>query len=144
MKIAVVFLGIFILAIALPAVTSSLFDFRTDSLEEEFAIATGGAVTTTAVVLANDLWEDSVARAAVTSNDTTEVPTTSAYNATIRELTIANLNPNTGHLLTVTYATPGLEAFAGAEEGVTKIPLAVVVSVIILPLALIAGFFIRR
>ena len=144
MKIAVVFLAIFILAIALPAVTTSLFDFRTDTIEEEFAVATGGAVTTAAVILASPLWEGSVAYATVASNETTEVPTTSAYNETIDELTIANLNASTGHLLTVTYQTAGLTDYSGAEEGVTKLPVAVVAAVIILPLALMAGYFGRR
>lgn len=144
MKIAVVFLAIIILAIALPAVTTSLFDFRTDTIEEEFAVATGGGVTNTTVILASPLWDGSVAYADVVSNETTEVPTTTAYNETIKELTVANLNAGTGHLLTVTYQTSGLTDYSGAEEGVTKIPMAVVSAVIILPLALIVGFFLRR
>lgn len=144
MKITVIFLGIIILALALPAIPGALMDFRTDTFDETFLETTAAAVTNTTVQLAEPLWDDSVAYATVVSNDTTEMPTPNSYNTTTRQLTITNLNANTSHILTVTYDSSGLDDYAGAEAGVKSVPTAIMASVIILPLALIIGFFVRR
>ena len=144
MKIAVIFIGIFILAIMLPAVTGGLFNFRTDTLEEVFTFYTAAGETNQTVQLGANLWDDSVAYADVSSNETSEIPTTTSYNLTTRSLLVTNLLASTGHILTVTYSTPGLEEYTGAEDTATKIPLAVVAAVIIMPLALLVGFFIKR
>ena len=144
MKIAVIFVGIIILAIALPTVTGGLFDFRTDTLEETFIFDTAGAETNQTVQLANGLWDGSVAYVDVSSNDTSEIPLPNSYNATTRDLTVTNILASTGHILTIEYQTSGLSQYTGAEEAATKIPLAVVAAVIILPLGVLVGLFVRR
>ena len=144
MKVVVIFIAVIILAIALPAVTTGVFDFRTDIIEEEFVMDTAGGVTNTTVQLGEPLWDASVAYAQVSSNDTTETPTTNSYTSATRALIITNLNAGTGHILTVSYNTEGLSGYTGAEAGVTKLPLAVVVSIVILPLALLVLLFLRR
>jgi len=144
MKIAAIFVGIIILAITLPAITGGLFDFRTDTLEEAFVFDTAAGETNQTVQLAEELWDGSVAYADIASNDTSEIPLPTSYNETTRGLLVTNILASTGHILTVEYNTSGLDEYAGAEVGATKIPLAVVAAVIILPLALIVGFFVSR
>lgn len=144
MKIAVVFLGIIIIALCLPAIPDALFDFRTDSVTDTFVEATGAGVYNTSVQLSEPLWDGSIAYADVASNDTSEVPTAGAYNSTTRALLVTNLNASAGHILTVTYDSAGLADYSGAETGVRNIPTAIVAAIIILPLALIAGWFFKR
>ncbi len=137
LKIVVIFIAVIILAIALPAVTLGVFDFRTDVIEETFVFDTAAAETNQTVQLAEDLWDASVAYATVVSNDTTEVPTTDSYTKATQALIITDLIASTGHILVVTYNTEGLSGLTGAEEGVTALPLAIIVSIIILPLILV-------
>jgi len=141
MKIAVVFLAIIILAFTLPAITGSLWDFRTDSIEETFVKATGAGETNTTVQLAEPVWDGSVAYISIASNDTAEVPTVYSYNETTQVVIIDNLNASSGHILTVTYDTGGLDDYTGADTGTKSIPTAIVASIIILPLGLIVAYF---
>jgi len=141
MKIAVVFLGIIILAFTLPSITGAVFDFRTDSIEETFVQATGVAEGNVTVQLDKPVWDGSKAYIAVASNDTTEVPTVYSYNETTLAAIIDNLNASSGHILTVTYDTGGLEDYSGADTGVRNVPTAIVIALIILPLGLIVLYF---
>ena len=143
MKIAVVFLGIIILAFTLPSIAGAVFDFRTDSITETFVKVTG-AETNTTVQLDKPVWDGSKAYIAVASNDTTEVPTVYSYNETTLAAIIDNLNASSGHILTVTYDTGGLEDYSGADTGVRSIPTAFVIALIILPLGLIVLYFFGR
>lgn len=144
MKIAVIFLAIIVLAFTLPAITGALFDFRTDSFTESFIETTAAAESNVTIQLAEPLWDGSVAYAAVSSNDTSEVPQPYSYNETTRALLVNGLNASTARLLTVTYSSGGLDDYTGAETGVVNIPTAIVVSIIILPLGLIVAYFFKN
>lgn len=137
-------LGAVIVLGTLGAINSSIFDFRTDELEQTFSVTTGSGETTANVTLSNSLWQDDVAHAEATSNNTSDAPSAQSYNTTSRQLLVGGLVADTTHTLTVTYNSQGLGEYTGAEEGVRHLPMVIILGLILVPLLTALGVFIKR
>jgi len=132
MKSVMLLLGAVVIILLLPAVLPSIQDFRSDSYEEAHGVVTTAAgVTSANLTLAQDLFLDENSQVtSITSNVTADVPLVSTYTKANDRLLITGLIAGTTRTLTVTYNTPVLGDFYGADLGTRVFPIFLVLGVI--------------
>lgn len=147
MKLFIVVLCFFAVALLVfftgETMPSAIYDFRTDEVDETFAVTTAAGVTTANVTLDNELWNDGVAFASATSNSTGDSPTIDTYASATQVLTVGGLAANTTRTLTVTYDISGLDDYTAAEGAITKIPVFFILFPVLLGFLVIVWFFQR-
>jgi len=125
--------------------TSMIYDFRTDQRDDEFTVTTAAAVTSANVTLGNYVFDDDTGTISFTSNDTTEAPTVSSYNATSRQLLVAGLSTSTTRLLEITYDVDAIAGEGTAINGLMdRVPAMYLLIIICFPIAALAAIFLNR
>lgn len=136
---------VLVLAMMAPAIPAAVKSFRTDVIDQNFTVATGGGVTTANVSLSKPLWDANVSEVVtLSSSDADDATVASSYNGTGYLVTLTGLAENTTRTISMEYRTGGLNDYAGADTGITKLPSAVLMLIIIVPLALIVALFVKR
>jgi preprotein translocase subunit Sec61beta len=127
--VAAIFIGI-----GLPAFMGAVTDFRTDTVSNDFTVATNATSVNGTVQLSKQLWEADLTNATLTSNNVLDTPAITTFTAGSRALTFNGLTPNASRLITVEYKTAGLTGYQGAETGIKLTPALIVMAIILLPL----------
>lgn len=125
-------------------ITPAVYDFKTDVRQDSFTTPTAVGATTANVVLIKELYDDDVMTISLASDLATDVPAVVSYNATNRALLVSGLTDNTTRGLVVDYDVDSLNASPAIATFIDYIPWFVLLMVILLPAAGIAGMFIRR
>lgn len=125
MKIFYGFLVILLTAILfLLPVPDGIRDFVSDISNDTFeSTVTGAGVTNATVTLADPLYNNNRNFASVTSSNTTDSPSISAYNATTQNVTIIGLAADTTRTLTISYSVFTLPGGDAVETLCGYIPL---------------------
>ena len=123
--------------------TLLIYDYRTDVEEDSFTVATGIGVTTTDVVLTEELYDDDIDSIEFDSS-ISETPATSSYTSLTRTLAVASLTANTTRLLTVSYDKSAFDQSGAIGTLVDRIPFIWLAMVIALPPAAIVAIFLGR
>jgi len=128
-----------LLAVMATGIMAATLDFRTDILEEAFSVTTANTTTAT-VQLGDTLWNDTTSFIdSILSDDITDTPAATSYNATNREVTVSGLSANVTRVLTVSYKSNALEDAEAAEDIIIHLPATLLVAVILIPvLALVS------
>lgn len=138
-------IGVAIFFVFMPTMMSGLFDFRTDEQSDAFTVPTGGAETTAQVTLAQDLWENGTQFVESIASDLgTDNPVASNYASTTHNLTVSGLTAGTSRNLTVVYNIAALDEFQGVATLSGIMPLLLMASVVLIPIAVVWVIFIRR
>ncbi len=133
-----------LLAFCLPAFMGGIDDFRTDLATNTYVVSTGAAVANSTIQLSSPLWEGLITNASISSNITSDTPSITSYTTGSKALDFNGLAANTSRLITVEYKTAGLNGFAGVDQGVKVLPVALVLAVIFLPLIAIIFIILGR
>jgi len=123
--------------------TLVIYDFRTDTQEDDFTVETGVGVTTASVVLDKELYNDDDDTIVLTS-DISETPTTSNYTSATRTLAVASLTANTTRTLTVSYDIEAFEQAGAISTLIDKIPFLWLAMIIALPPAAIVAIWLGK
>jgi hypothetical protein len=118
----------------LPAFMDSITDFRTDTVTDDYVIATNTTSTNGTIQLTKQLWDASLVNASITSNNVLDTPAMVTFVAGNKSLFFNGLAVNTTRLISVEYKTAGLTGYTGAETGVKMSPVLMIVAIIVLPL----------
>ena len=136
---------VIILAISLPAIPDAVQSFRTDTMTQEYTVATGATVTNATISLSHTLWDSSPAYITrLSSNITTDSPVAYSYNSSNKGLLITGLSANTSRTVEVDYRTAGLGDYEGADTASMYLPGVAMGLVILIPLGFMALLFIRH
>jgi len=130
MKSLALMLGAAVVILLLGAVIFAVNDFQTTDVQEPYNITTGANVTTTDIILTQELFGDNTISAEVTSNLTSDAPIPSEYDSTTQTLTVAGLVESESRRLTIDYKTDGLWNFPGAGIATRMWPVLLVLGVI--------------
>jgi hypothetical protein len=84
-------------------VTEGIYAFETDLREDSFTVTTDNVTTTATVQLFDEIYDDDVSTLEFASDNTSDVPVYSSYNATTRALVVAGLGTDATRTLDVTY-----------------------------------------
>ncbi len=127
--VAAIFAGV-----GLPAFMSSVTDFRTDTVSNDFTVATNATSVNGTVQLSKQLWDGDITNATIESNNVLDTPAMTTFVTGSRALNFNGLALNASRLITVEYKTAGLTGYEGAETGIKLAPALIVVALILLPL----------
>lgn len=128
--------ALIILALAAPAIPDAVESFRTDTLTQDYTVATGVGVTTASVALSHSLWNDSVSYVTrVASTITGDSLVADNYTAASRALALSGLSANTSRVISVDYRTDGLGDNPAASTGSTYFPAVFILFLVLIPLA---------
>lgn len=142
MRIFLVLIAVIIVAGMLGGLMNSVIAFRTDELTQVFNETTAAGVTTANVQLSTDLWKDNIAYTSISSNNTSDSPAASSYNATNRQLNIAGLLANSSRTLTIDYDIEALGDYPGIDDAILHFPTVIVVGLVIFACAAIIAVMI--
>lgn len=129
MKAAGLLIAAVIIVLSLPAMLTSLDDFRLDEQVDTYVVTTDNSTTTYSATLSQDLYNDDEVNASVSSNYTSDAPIASSYTAASNALLITGLAISQTHYLTVTYNIEGLTDYYGAFTATRMIPLLFVLGI---------------
>ncbi len=127
--VAAIFAGV-----GLPAFMSSVTDFRTDTVSNDFTVTTNATSVNGTVQLSEQLWDGDITNATIESNNVLDTPAMTTFVTGSRALNFNGLALNGTRLITVEYKTAGLTGYQGAETGIKLAPALIVVALILLPL----------
>jgi hypothetical protein len=111
MKPVFALLGVGFVILMLGAVMLALGTFRGAEFTEPHNVTTAGGATTTAIVLANEVLDNSTTNIEVLSDDSDDAPVPYLYTENNHTLTINGLAESTTRTLTITYNVPRLDDF---------------------------------
>jgi len=130
LKTAALLIAAAIILLFLPAVITSLDDFRLESQIDPFSVTTASA-TTSAVTLSQDLYNDDTVNVdSVSSNYTLDNPIASSYASATNALTVSGLSANVTRTLTVTYEIDALTDYTGAGTATKVVPVLMILGVL--------------
>lgn len=110
MKGVVALIGVGVVILMMGAIMLALDTFRGADFPEPHNVASGN--TTTQIVLANPVLDDSTTNIAIVSTQPTDAPIPYLYVALNRQLTITGLDDTVSRTLTITYKVPRLDPFS--------------------------------
>ena len=145
MRIFYAFLVMMTMAIlVMLPLSDAVHDFRTDTREDSFSVATGVSENSTSVVLVKPLYDGDVSTATVLSDDSTDTPLASYYNNDTRALTIEGLSTNTTRTLEVSYEVDALSGSSAIDDLVSNLDLIWLICLVAFPAAALAAIFLGR
>lgn len=105
MKSLIIVFGATLLIIALPFLFDAFDNAQTDEAEQSFSgVSTGAGVYSANVTLGQELYRDDHQQvSSISSNETLDSPTASAYNSVSRVLTVSGLAESESRTLTVSF-----------------------------------------
>lgn len=122
-------------------VTAAIYDFRTDVKEDKIIASTGVGEATANVTLFKTIYNADTSTLSIYSNNSTDTPLFSAYNAATKTLLISGLTANTTRTLTISYDYDVLAASTALSNFLDKLSWIWMVCVIgFVPAALVAIF----
>ena len=124
--------------------TEAVYDFRTELREDEFTSPTGVGVNCANVTLGKPVYDDDTGTVDPFSDLSTDIPATSSYNTTSRQLLICGLTANTTRILAVSYDVDALEGFDAIGLLVDRIPFIWILLIVVFPIAAFAAIFMKR
>ena len=104
-------------------VTDAIYDFRTDQRTDTYTTATAVAVTTANATLHAVLYDNDIGSASFISDLVTDIPLSSSYNSTSRQLLISGLTANTTRTMEITYDFNALSDSSGIDTLMDWMPL---------------------
>lgn len=104
-------------------VPQAIYGFRTDIREDVFAVTTGGAETTTSVVLLKPVYDDDTGTISLLSDLATDTPTLDAYTPTTQVVDISGLTAASSRELTVTYDIDALSVHVAVSILMDLLPM---------------------
>lgn len=128
----------------LGAILDAVKDFQTDYVTDSFILSTNETSVNGSVQLTRQLWEGLTSEATITSNITADTPAMTAYTPGNRALAFNGLGVNTTRLITVEYRTFDLADYPGAATGVKFVPMALIMSLIFVPLGAVVMLIVNR
>ena len=103
-------------------ITTAIYDFRTDLRTDTFSTDTAAGVTSANETLLESLYEGDLGSIDIFSDDATDVPLGSSYNATSRLLNVTGLTANATRTLDVSYDVDALQGSEAINTLVDRVP----------------------
>jgi len=110
MKSVVALIGVGVVILMLGAIMLALGSFRGADFAEPHIVLSGE--TSTVIVLANDVLDDSTTNIGILSTSANDAPVPYLYTAGDHHLTINGLSESDNRTLTITYKVPRLDDFS--------------------------------
>jgi hypothetical protein len=130
MKAISLIIGVCIVIMLLGAVMASIQLFRAGSYTEPHNITTGAGETSSAVILTQELLDDSTSHVSVSSNLTGDAAVPSSYDPNTGTLTIGGLLEESSRQVSVAYSYNQLEVFWGADLASRTWPLMIGIGIL--------------
>lgn len=125
-------------------ITPAIYDFRTDLRTDTFLTTTAVGITSANETLLDDLFNNDVGSVSIISDNTTDTPLGSSYNATSRALLVIGLSGNATRTLGVSYDVQAFEVTDAINALLDKVWLIWMLIIIgFAPAALLALFLNR-
>ena len=122
----------------------AVYDFKTALRTDTFLTETGVVATTANETLLDDLYDDDTGSVDVDSDEATDTPVASSYNATSQQLLVSGLTANTTRILEITYAFDALEGYDAIVLVVDRFPFIWMLLIIVFPIGAFAAIFMGR
>ena len=134
----IMFCSVFLFLLPL---TEAAYDFKTDIRTDTFATETAAGITSVNETLFKPLYDSDIATVDILSTLATDVPTTTSYNATSRQLWISGLTASSNRSLEVSYDIDSLTGFPAIATLLDKVPFIwMLIIIAFAPAALFAIF----
>lgn len=125
-------------------VSQAIYNFRTDIREDVFAVTTGGAETTTAVVLLRPVYDDDIGTISLLSDLATDTPTLDTYTPETQVLDISGLTAASSRELTVTYDIDALSVHTAVSIIMDLLPVIWILILVAFPVVSLIVIVRRR
>ena len=122
-------------------ITTGVYDFRTDLRTETFTPTTGPGVNTATFVLLKPIFEADTSTVSYASNESTETPHLSSYNATTRQMVVDNLTASVTRSLDVSFDVDALNTSDAVSAVIDVVAVIWLLSIIAFPIGALAALW---